>query len=491
LKAFISILVTILVIGAVGFMISGKTGGSPISESSQALSLCKEGTADLNAYRLNAAREKLEASLELDPNLAEASISLAFTLARLGREDEYKAALARSDSLVTNITDPDRRMMTQLRLSATRDSKFYSIRDSLLARLQVEKPNNIHVLVTMAEKRASIEERIQAWEKILEVDPNFANAYNMLGYMALYQGKYDLAIEHMQKYAFLAPDLANPHDSMGDVYFAMGRYEDAESEYVKSVTMQPDFYASLINLGRTYLARGQINKGVDILEKVRTEIAGSTLEQKVDQQIVETLIIYDLEDKVSELTANFVVKWPENGSAAFYRAMRLAYMGKFPEGQAVMDSALAMWRVNERYKDNEEFRQSIDRSDKRYQALVSDLADTPSTRIRHWASVVAMNSEMVMHEQWYDRWRLGEALLDNNQPELAMEQITPVLEINPRLINPLILAIKASLAQRQPELSRQALEQAKWALSQADPDFPPLLKVQELEKEVAELEGSS
>ena len=96
-----------------------------------------------------------------------------------------------------------------------------------------------------------------------------------------------------------------------------------------------------------------------------------------------------------------------------------------------------------------------------------------------------------MHEQTYDRWKLGEALLDNGQPELALEQIAPLLEINPRLINPLILAVKASLALRQPEQSRSALEQAKWALSKADPDFPPLLKLKELEAQVAELEGSS
>lgn len=491
MKAIISLIIVALLIGAAGFLISNKTGGSPVSESSQAVTLCEEGTADLNAYRLNAARDKLTACLELDPDLAEASISLAFTYGRLGRIPEYKKALARADSLVGNIADDDRRMMAQLRLTATHESKFTSIRDSVLNKLKVEKPNNIHVLVAMASKSLSVEDEEKAWQKVQAADPNYAVSYNMLGYLALRQGNFDQAIKHMQKYAFLAPDLANPHDSLGDVFFAQGRYEEAEAEYVRSVTMQPDFYVSLINLGKTYLARGQILKGVDILEKVRNEVVGSTLEQKVDREILQTFIFFEIEDKLAELIPKYVQKWPKEGYSSFLHAMYLAHTGDLARSQAVMDSTLTVWRVSDRYKAIESYRKDIDGVDKRYQALVSDLADSPSTRVRHWAGLVALNEDVPLHDQWYDRWRLGEALLDNNQPELALEQIAPLLEINPRLINPLSLAVRANLALRHPEDSRRALEQAKWALSQADPDFPPLLKIPQLEAQVADLEGSS
>lgn len=488
MKTILSLVGALLVIGAAVFLVSNRTGGSPLSPSSQALVLCEEGTADMNAFRLNEARDKLQASLELDPNLAEASISLAFTFARLGRSDEFRVALARADSLVGNIPDADRRMMLQLQLSGARPSRFFASRDSLLDRLGVEKPDNIHVLVAQAENSRSEEEREKAWQKVIEVNPNFANGYNMLGYLELSRGNYEKAAEHMQKYAFLAPDLANPHDSLGDVYFAQGRYEEAEAEYVASVTMQPDFYASLINLGRTFLARGQIAQGLDILEKVRQEIAGSTLEQRVDLEIVQTLIFYDLNDKIADLTSRYVVKWPEDGNAAFFRAMRLAHLGKLAESQAVMDSSLTMWRLGEGYLESGDYREHIDRAGKRYQGLIADLADSPATRVRQWAGVVALSAKAPLHEQWYERWRLGEALLDNGQPALALEQITPLLEINPRLINPLLLAVKSYLALGDAEVSRQALEQAKWALGKADPDFPPVLKLRELEARVAELE---
>ena len=134
-------------------MFSTKTGGSPMSSNSQAMSLCEEGTADLNAWRLNAAQTKLEACLELDPDLAEASISLAFTFGRLGRFPSTWKPWPGPTAWWAISRIPTRRMMAQLRLTNARESKYTSIRDSLLTRLEVEKPDNINVLVALASKQ--------------------------------------------------------------------------------------------------------------------------------------------------------------------------------------------------------------------------------------------------------------------------------------------------------------------------------------------------
>ena len=112
---------------------------------------------------------------------------------------------------------------------------------------------------------------MRAWLHILEVDPNYASSYNNLGYLELYRGNYDKAIEYKQKYAFLAPDVANPHDSLGEVLMVLGRYEEAEAEFRSAVKMQPDFYHSLINLGKAYIARGQLKMGLKIFQKVHTQ----------------------------------------------------------------------------------------------------------------------------------------------------------------------------------------------------------------------------
>ncbi len=488
MKVLYTIIIVALIVGAAGLLYSGRSGGSPVSESAQALRLCEDGTADLNAFRLNDAVEKLTACLELDPNLAEASISLANTYYRLGRTDEYKLALARSDSLTALIQDDQRRMMAQLRLCRHGGSRFIAIGDSLIEKLSQEMPNNVVVLEHKAITSKDDDEQEKWLQKLLKVDPNYAVAYNLLGYLELRRGQFDKAEKHFQKYNFLSPGLANPHDCLGELYLAEGRYEEAEAEFVQSITIQPDFYHSFINLSQTFLARGMIKQGVDILEKIRSEIAGTGMERRVDIQILHTMMLYGLNDQLAEAAPRFYSKWPEDDDAAFFRAMTLAHKGDFAGSEAVMDSCLASWRSSDAYRYNQK---GIDMAGKRYQALVSDLADSPKTRVRHWASLAAMQSDEPMQEQWYYRWKLGQALLDAGKPAKALEQITPVLEINPRRISMLLLAVRCEIALGQTTEARQIVDQAKWALAKADADFPPLQKVQELEAQVRELEGSS
>ena len=144
-------LLTALVLIALGVVLTGGEGGNQaVSADPEAALLCEEGTADANAFRLEAAVDKLGRALELDPSLAEASIARTMALARLGRSTETKAELARADSLTALIADEDRRMLAQLRLSAFISSRFFAMRDSLLTRLAADMPRNIYVLEAQA-----------------------------------------------------------------------------------------------------------------------------------------------------------------------------------------------------------------------------------------------------------------------------------------------------------------------------------------------------
>jgi tetratricopeptide (TPR) repeat protein len=489
-------LVTALVLIAAGVVLTGGEGGNiAVSADPEARLLCEEGTADANAFRLTDAVDKLTRALELDPALAEASIARAMALARLGRADEYKTELSRADSLTRLIGDDQRRMLAELRLSMFLKSQAFAARDSLLERLSHELPRNVHVLEAQATRTAregTFEEQEQAWLRILDVDPNYANSYNMLGYLELRRGNYDKAIEYMKKYAFLAPDLANPHDSLGEVLMAMGRYEEAEAEFRSSVAMQPDFYHSWINLGRTYLARGQIATGRDILDKVRGLVKGTEIEKRVDREMVSTYVVTDLVDELNRVTAEFVTRYPEDGVAGFYRAMRLVYMDRVQEGQAVMDSCLAAWRSSESYGKLDESRLSIDYTDRQFDALVADVADDPATSARLWRRVVDLvQDERPMHETWFDRYRLGSALQRDGRPDEALAAIEPVLEANPRTLPALVVAVRCLLDQGKIPEARSALDQLKWAVSKADEDYPVRAEAAELEAAVVAREAGS
>jgi len=485
--------IVIVTLGVAAFLvISEAQSPAPISVSPEAELLCKEGTADTESFKLVSAVEKLEQALELDPNLAEAAISLASAQGTLGRISDAKASMAMADSLTELIVDDTRRMLAQLRLSRDFSSRYRVMRDSVLTRLQTLQPDNIYVMVAQAANAAYMDDDVEAeriYKAILETNPNYADSYNLLGYMELRRGNFEKAVGYMQKYAFLAPNLANPHDSLGEVYMTMGRYEDAEGEFITSIKMQPDFYHSLINLGNVYMARGQMTKGVELLEKVRTKLAGSALEQRIDVQVLHAYLNSGMEKELEAMSRTFMERYPDMGTTAFFRAMRLAYQGDLPGSQAVMDSSLAEWRKGPGYTMDDKHMLNVDSTGKRYEALISDLADSPATRVRHWNGVVTMTEDKrELRDQVHDRWRLGEALLANDEPAKALVQSDLMLAYNPRLINFLILHVESHLALKNPEQARQGLEQLKWSLSQADEGFPALIRSRELEALVVDLE---
>ena len=488
-------LVAALILIALGILVSRSGQDERISKFPEAAKLCEEGTADMHAFRLRAAVEKLGRSLELDPSLAEAAIARTLAFNRLGEMDNFEKELARADSLTGLIGADQRRMIAQLRLGLIGSSKFFGIRDSVLARLEEIVPSNIHVLEAQAydpEVMADPDRQEQAWKNILKADPNYANSYNMLGYMELNRGNYEKAIEFMQKYAFLAPKHANPHDSMGEVLMVMGRYEEAEEEFVTSVKMQPDFYHSLINLGKVYLARGQLAQGTDILEKVRSQVSGSDLEKRVDQEIIGTYIDSGLEAELDRMTAIYVDRYPGDDSGCFFRGVRLAAKGLPQEGQAVLDSCLTNWRKGPAYQNNPEAQLSIDSAARRFDAMVADYNDPAATRVRMWQGALSMvQDKWPFHRQWFYMHRLARALRDDGRPQEALDILVPMLRVNARLVNPLILAVQCNIDLGRKTAAEESLEQLQWCISKSDKDYYARSRASDLQGQVDKLPGGS
>ena len=496
MKWTVTILVAAVILIGLGFALTGNGREEPLSANADAEALYHEGTADMHAFRLKTAITKLDHTLQLDPDFAEAVISRAMAKHRLGLTPEYHLDIALADSLVAGIKNDDRRMLAELRLSGEQSSRYWVMRDSLLTTLEKRLPENIYVLAARASQliyTGTPEEQKAAWLKLLEVDPNYANAYNMLGYMELNRGDYQQAIEYMQKYAFLAPNEANPHDSLGEVYMVIGEYEQAEKEFRRSVEMQPDFYHSLLNLGRTYLARGQLKSGIEVLEAVRAEVAGSDFEKRVDQQLIETYLVTGVVEELNRMTAIYVTRYPEDQNAAFFRAVRYAYMGRPEMGQTVIDSLVNVLEEKLAGVKMPKVEAGIRAAEKIYSGLVADLGDDTARRVKAWRQVNELQAQSTepLYQQWYERTCLARALYDDGQPEKALAELNVMLRVNARLVQPLILTVKCDLALGRVEKAQKALKQLQWTISHADEDYPARATAETLAAQVAEAAKSS
>ena len=78
-------------------------------------------------------------------------------------------------------------------------------------------------------------------EKKIDDDPNYYVFYNYYGYVLLYQGKIDTAIEKFRKQVALAPNDANAHDSLGEGLLKKGLLEESLAEYNRALEIDPNF----------------------------------------------------------------------------------------------------------------------------------------------------------------------------------------------------------------------------------------------------------
>ena len=83
---------------------------------------------------------------------------------------------------------------------------------------------------------------IASYQKALEIDPAYTNAFYGLASTYRAQGRLDLAIENFSEAICLSPKYAQPYASRAEIYQFMGRYAEAERDldtYVKVFGQYP------------------------------------------------------------------------------------------------------------------------------------------------------------------------------------------------------------------------------------------------------------
>jgi tetratricopeptide (TPR) repeat protein len=96
------------------------------------------------------------------------------------------------------------------------------------------------------------------FEQVLQLDPNFPPALNMLGYSYIETGDPDpaKAIASLKRYAELQPGAPNPEDSLGEVSRYAGDDKGSLEHYRAALQIDPHFFTSQLGLGDTLTLMG-------------------------------------------------------------------------------------------------------------------------------------------------------------------------------------------------------------------------------------------
>ena len=95
------------------------------------------------------------------------------------------------------------------------------------------------------------------FRKVIALKPDFVEAYFNLGNLQFDTGNYDLAIANFKRVIALKPDFAEAHFQAGNAWFGIREYEKAAGHFETAVRLNPQFVKAYYNLGDLYYRTGQ------------------------------------------------------------------------------------------------------------------------------------------------------------------------------------------------------------------------------------------
>ena len=262
-RIMILLLFVALVVGSA--LLLSRRPPSWTTSSSEALDAFHLGLqARMKMYEDEAEAHFLRA-LELDPEFVAAQVVYMGCCVEPEQRKEMLEALrgVNMDALSSR-----ERFMLEFEFADT-DREFEK-RDRILHSYLDSHPKDPFALwmhASQAWEIADLEEAERRYKRLLQVDPNWVQAQNRLGYIAMAQGRFGEAEELFGTYNYIAPDQANPHDSLGELLTLIGRYSEARKELEKALAIKPDFCASYRHLLMVAILEGSLDKADQIVER--------------------------------------------------------------------------------------------------------------------------------------------------------------------------------------------------------------------------------
>ena len=116
--------------------------------------------------------------------------------------------------------------------------------------------------------QGDLEEAIEAYNKALALKPDYAEVYNNMGVTLQEQGKLDEAITSFNKALIVKPDYADAYNNMGNVLKDQGKLDEAITSFKKALFLKPDYADAYNNMGNALKDQGKLDEAITSFKKV-------------------------------------------------------------------------------------------------------------------------------------------------------------------------------------------------------------------------------
>jgi tetratricopeptide (TPR) repeat protein len=108
---------------------------------------------------------------------------------------------------------------------------------------------------------------IQAYQKVIELDPAYVEAYNNLGIIYQMIGDVDKAFGAYQKSTEINPKYEKGYNNLGILLLLRGRYEEALEAFQKALAINANNIESHIHLGILFKKKGQWQEAIESYQR--------------------------------------------------------------------------------------------------------------------------------------------------------------------------------------------------------------------------------
>lgn len=214
---------------------------------------------------------------------------------------------------------------------------FISNQDNLITGM---KKADIHNLLHQAIAQHTAGELARAeqiYGQVINLDPNNADAFNLLGLIELQTGRLELAEQHISKAVRLGQKTASYRNNLGLVLHAMGKLPDAESHSRKAIQLQADYAEGHYNLANILRDRG---KSKEAEQHYRRALHFKPDYVDACNNLGLLLISLERHNEAELLFRQMLLMQPDNVSAHNSLGVIAHELGRHEEAQAHYQNAL-------------------------------------------------------------------------------------------------------------------------------------------------------
>jgi tetratricopeptide (TPR) repeat protein len=123
------------------------------------------------------------------------------------------------------------------------------------------------MLSVLSAQNGHIDEAIAQLQRVVEMDPNYAEAHYNLGIDFSRKGQIDDAVAQFQQALDLNPNYAEAHYNLGVIHDEKGRVDDAIAEFQAALESKPSYAEANNNLGIALGEKGHFEAAIAQFEK--------------------------------------------------------------------------------------------------------------------------------------------------------------------------------------------------------------------------------